>query len=288
MEMARATTDKPAARRNDIEVRRVNGLVGAEILGLDLGAGWDGQIFRAIHDAVVEYGVVFLRDQSWTVDQQLEFAKLFGPPAYSKKLPFYAGSYEYVSLLENDGSQQAVGDVWHTDNTDWEVPPMGAVLHCEVAPEFGGDTVWANTCAAYDLLPEKIKRMIDDMTAMHDNSLVAERYGGTAGVRSEGAVVGAAVEHPVVRHHALTGRPVLFVNSTYTRRIVGLEREQSDALLHMLFDQVKRPEIQVRFRWRPNSVAIWDNRCTQHYAVGDYIGQHRRMRRVQIEGVRGA
>lgn len=278
----------PASGTGDgkIHVQRVTGNSGALIQGIDLGKGWDDKAFAVIHNALVEYGVVFLRGQSWNVDQQLEFAKLLGKPAYSKKLPFYMGAYAYVSVLENDGTEYPIGALWHTDNTDWECPPMGAVLHCEEVPEYGGDTIWASTYAAYNLLSEPIKRMLDGMTALHDNSIVAELYRGSRGVRNSGLEVNPPVEHPIIRTHPVTKRKALFVNAGYTRKITGLDSAQSKALLEMLFAQMMRPEVQVRFRWEPNSVAIWDNRCTQHYAVGDYAGQRRKMRRVQIEGDR--
>ncbi|WP_373084811.1 TauD/TfdA dioxygenase family protein [Sneathiella sp.] len=276
----------PGVNPEQVAIRRLTGAIGAEIKGIDLGQGWDDAVFKVIYDALMEHGVVFLRDQSWTVDQQLEFSKLLGSPAFSKKLPFYDGTYEYVSVLENDGTQLVVGDVWHNDNTDWVSPPMGAVLHSEEMPEYGGDTLWASTYAAYDRLSAPMKQMLEGMTAIHDNSVVAAMYSSTKSLRSDGLQADETVEHPIVRTHPVTKRKALFVNSVYTRRVVGMGADEGKALLEMLYEQVKYPETQVRFRWEPNSVAIWDNRCTQHYAVSDYAGFRRKMRRVQIEGDR--
>jgi len=268
-----------------IAVRRLTRHIGAEITGIDLGRGWDEPAFARIHQALMDHGVVFLRDQTLDIDQQLAFASRFGTPAYSKKLPMYDERHETVSLLENDGSRIAVGARWHTDNTDWREPPMGALLFCEVAPSVGGDTVFASMYAAYEALSPRMQSILDGMRALHDNSLVQKTYGGTGTLRTEGTAVGAPVEHPIVRTHPVTGRKALFVNAVYTRRIVGLSEAESDALLGMVYRHLERPEFQCRFRWQADSLAIWDNRCVQHYAVDDYQ-ELRRMRRVQILGDR--
>jgi len=216
------------------------------------------------------------------MEQQIELATRFGPPAYSKKLPKYEG-HDYTSLIQSDGSKVNVGGRWHTDNTDFPAPPMGSILYAEKVPGVGGNTLFASMYAAYDALSPGMRAYLDGLTANHDNGLTLQRFAGTSNITAEGMTLMPAVQHPVVRVHSVTGRRALFVNSSYTRSIVGVSDVESRHLLAMLFEHVQLPEFQVRFPWRPGSVAIWDNRCTQHYAPNDYREQ-RRMRRVQIDG----
>ena len=266
-------------------VERIAPAIGAEIHGIDLGKKEDDATFAVLHDALIEHQVIFLRNQSLDVDQHMRLARRFGTPLYSKKLKMYGDKYDSMSLLENDGTNVAVGSVWHTDNTDYEEPPMGSLLYCEVAPSVGGDTIWCSMYAAYEGLAPSTRGYIDNLTALHDNSNVRRRYGGQNVLRNDAMEVPPPVEHPVVLRHPVTGRKALFVNSNYTVRIKDVSDIESRNLLDMLFDHVKKPEFQVRFRWRANSLAIWDNRCTQHYALDDYR-ELRRMRRVQIAGTR--
>jgi taurine dioxygenase len=266
-------------------VEKIAPAIGAEIHGLDLGRQENAEPFAFLHDALMEHQVIFLRDQSLSVDQHVSLAQRFGAPLYSKKLKMYGDKYDCLSLLENDGTKIAVGSVWHTDNTDYEEPPMGSLLYCEVAPKVGGDTIWCSMYAAYDALADSTKAYIDNLTALHDNSNVRRRYGGQNILRNDAMEVPPPVEHPVVLRHPVTGRKALFVNSNYTVRLKGVSDTESQNVLNMLYDHIKKPEFQVRFRWRANSLAIWDNRCTQHYALDDYK-ELRRMRRVQIAGTR--
>lgn len=265
-----------------IDVRPVTTAIGAEIHGIDLSKPVDDATFKVIHDALMEYEVIFLRDQDLTPEGHLDLAKRFGTPSISKKLKRYDGS-EVLSLLENDGSKKAVGGAWHADNTDYANPPMGALLYAEVVPSAGGDTMFASMTAAYDALSSGLKRYLLGLTAVHDNSNVARAYAADGSLRAEGMVVGDAVEHPVIRMHPVTKKPCLFVNPGYTQRIVGVDDNESKHILALLFEHVMKPEFQVRFRWEKASLAIWDNRSSQHYALDDY-NELRRMRRVQIDG----
>lgn len=271
-----------ADAHESVKIEPVTSTIGAEIKGINLSTEVDDAVFKVIHDALMTHQVVFFRDQALTTEQHLALARRFGEPAYSKKLPMYDG-IETVSLLENDGSKRVVGDIWHTDNTDFANPPMGALLYAQAVPSIGGDTNWASMYAAYDALSDGMKDYLSRLTALHDNSGVKRRYASEKSLRAEGTVVDEPAEHPVVRVHPVTGRRSLFVNSGYTQRIVGVSDVESRHVLNMLFEHVMRPEFHVRFRWRRGSLAIWDNRCTQHYAVGDY-NELRRMRRVQIVG----
>ena len=271
--------------QNDYEIKPLTPIIGAEIAGMDLSKGVDDDLFGVIHDALMQHQVIFFRDQNLDVDQQEALARRFGTPAHSSKLKYYDDAHPCVSLLENDGSKVAVGATWHTDNTDFEAPPMGSLLYCEVAPSVGGDTMWSSMYAAYEALSEKTRDYVDGLMAVHDNSIVKRLYAGQDVLRNEGVQVQDGVLHPVVHVHPVTGRKALFVNAGYTSAIVGMSDIESQGLLRMLFEHVARPEFQVRFRWRAGSLGIWDNRCTQHYALDDY-SELRRMRRVQIDGTK--
>tara|TARA_R110002167_G_scaffold186979_13_gene388136 strand:- start:446 stop:1303 length:858 start_codon:yes stop_codon:yes gene_type:complete len=265
-----------------LQIKPLSSAIGAEIVGIDLARGVDDRLFDAIHATLMVHQVIFFRDQTITPEQQLALASRFGEPAFSKKLRMYDG-FETISLLENDGSQIAVGALWHTDNTDYECPPLGSVLYAEEVPLVGGDTVFASMSAAYDALSQGMKAYLWQLTALHDNSNVRRLYSGSGTLRNEGVEVDEPVRHPVVRTHPATSRKCLFVNSGYTTHIAGVPDVESRHILSMLFEHVKQPEFQVRFKWRPGSMAIWDNRCTQHCALDDYT-ELRRMRRVQIVG----
>lgn len=268
--------------QSPIKTRPLALFLGAEISGVDLGKPMDDVTFEAVHDALMKHQVIFFRDQKLTTETQLELAKRFGPPTYSKKLPKYEGN-DYASVINTDGSTINVGGKWHTDNTDFTAPPMGAVLYCEQTPSFGGDTLFASMYAAYDNLSEGMRKYLDGLYALHDNSDVVRRFAGTAFLNKEAAEVPPPAKHPVVRVHPVTGRKALYVNSSYTRSIVGVPDVESRHILNLLFEHVQLPEFQVRFKWEPGSVAIWDNRATQHYAPNDYR-EKRLMRRVQIDG----
>jgi len=265
-------------------VEKIAPAIGAEIHGIDLGRQEGEDAFRILHDALMAHQVVFLRDQTMDPDQHMRLAQRFGTPLYSRKLKMYGDKYDSMSLLENDGTTVAVGSVWHTDNTDYEEPPMGSLLYCEVAPTVGGDTIWCSMYAAYEALADSTKSYIDGLTALHDNSTVRRRYGGQGILRNEAMEVPPPVEHPVVIRHPVTGRKALFVNRGFTTRIVQLARSESNAILEMLYRHIETPELHCRFHWQANSIACWDNRCAQHHAVWDYHPNKRFGHRVTIGG----
>lgn len=266
-----------------IEIRRVATSIGAQMSGIDLSQPVDDVTFGVIHDALMEHEVIVFRGQEgMTPELHLELAKRFGKPNYSKKLQHYNGC-EVMSLLENDGSKKAVGGMWHADNTDYECPPMGSLLFAEVVPSVGGDTMFASMTAAYDALSPGMQVYLQGLTAEHDNEAVMRTYAADGSLRSEGMTVDKPSRHPVIRSHPVTKKPCLFVNAPYTRRIVNIDENESDHILAMLYKHVMKPEFQVRFRWEPGTLIIWDNASTQHYALDDY-SELRRMRRVQIDG----
>lgn len=277
------------------ETRRVTGTLGAEISGVDLCAPMDDATVAALTDALVEHKVLFFRDQPLTTEQHLAFGRRFGTlevHPFTEAAPGYFGNlpgFEQVLVLESTAERPVVASNWHSDVT-WRVDPsLGSILHCVVAPEFGGDTVWADMAAAHDGLDDATQRQLSSLVAVHD------WHGFRKGMRRSGVPedrIGALekeyppVEHPLVRTHPVSKRKVIYVNSPFTVRIKGMGETESNALLERLFRLAAVPEYQVRFSWKKNSVAFWDNRSTQHYGVPDFFPQHRRMERVTIVGDR--
>ncbi|AEI43199.1 TauD/TfdA dioxygenase family protein [Paenibacillus mucilaginosus] len=258
-------------------------IIGAEITGIDLSEPLTPELKAELHRAFLEWKVLFFRSQSITSEQQLQFAKQWGA---LEKHPFLPrGSSEEVTRFEKNANMTGNENVWHTDVT-WRLEPaLGSVLRLSEVPPLGGDTLWADMAAAYDNLPEEVKRQIDGLTAIHDFTPTFSRFLNGDQLAAKQAEFPAA-EHPVVRTHPETGRKTLFVNAAFTIRIAGMEAEESEKLLAYLFRQAHVPEYQVRFRWEPNSVAFWDNRATQHYAVSDYFPNRRTAERISIAGDR--
>jgi len=264
-----------------IQVDKLTPHAGAEIRGVDLSQPLDERTFKEIHDALIDSGVIFFRDQRLTPDQQKAFGRLFGElhmhPAAPREL---AEHPEILVIHADETSKHVAGENWHSDVSCDLEPPMGSILYMHELPPVGGDTLFASMYAAYEGLSEPMKRFLEPLTAMHEGEHV---YRGRYGVNDTGKVFPKA-EHPVVRTHPVSARKALYVNSGFTTRIVGLTRPESDALLQFLYRHVETPEFHCRFRWQVNSIAFWDNRCMQHHAMWDYYPQRRHGHRVTIRG----
>jgi taurine dioxygenase len=265
-----------------IEISKLTPHCGAEILGIDLSQPLDEATVGQIEQALVESTVVFFRGQSLTPEQQKAFGRRFGDlhihPAYPDLLD---GHPEIMVIRADENSKRIAGEQWHSDVSCDPEPPMGSILHMHEVPPVGGDTLFASMYAAYEALSDPVKRMLEGLTALHDGEHV---YRGRYGRNDDAGVVYPRSEHPVVRTHPVTGRKALFVNRIFTTRIVQLSRHESDGVLAMLFAHIEIPEFQCRFRWRPGSIAFWDNRCAQHHAMWDYYPHRRRGLRVTIKG----
>jgi taurine dioxygenase len=258
--------------------------IGAEISGLDLSKPLDAETLDAVYQALLDHQVIFFRDQDLPPTAHLAFAESFGE--IDKPHPVYpnAEGHAKVMLLKHGPDHKPDTNEWHTDLTFYEEPPFASILYAVEVPASGGDTLWANMVAAYDALPPEIKSHVDGLEAIHDmgdfrNDFLAA--GGLEELNRAMARQGSAV-HPVAPRHPVTGRRCLFVNHPFTRLITTMNLRESDRLLRYLFDHIAQPEFQVRFRWRPGSLAMWDNRVTQHYAVDDYRPQGRTMHRVTV------
>jgi taurine dioxygenase len=264
--------------------------IGAVIQGIDLADRLHDEEIAAIRAALLRHKVIFFEDQHITPVQHRDFAARFG------KLhthPLYPGVPEAPEMfvLDNHAGNPTDNDSWHTDVTFIETPPLGAVLHARLLPEEGGDTCWADMQAAYEALSKPMQRFLADLDAVHDFNRGFPQGGQVARQAGKDKATKALDEHPpvlhpVVRTHPETGADGLFVNYGFTDRIKGLRRNESDALLNMLFVHIQKPEFQCRWRWKPNAIAFWDNRATQHYAVNDYLPHRRVMHRATILGDR--
>jgi taurine dioxygenase len=270
-------------------VTPLNPTIGAVIEGLDLSLPLSEAAQAKVGDALLRHQVLFFPDQQLSPRQHRDFAAAFGALHIHPIYPNVSEQPEII-ILDNHPGNPTDSDNWHTDVTFIATPPMGGVLYAKQLPPNGGDTLWASMTAAYDALSQPVKTLLQDLRAVHDfaKSFPPERFttgDGEANWRQARAK-NPPVSHPVVRTHPVSGAKGLFVNEGFTTAILGLTPRESDALLRMLFEHVARPEFTVRWQWKPNAVAFWDNRCTQHYAVNDYLPHRRVMHRATILGDR--
>ena len=252
------------------------------ISGLDLAKPLVGGELAALRAALLDWKVLFFRDQDITTEQHLAFARQFGALEVHPFAPHKEG-YPEVLAITHDRERRGRENTWHSDVT-WRIEPSlrSSVLRAIEVPPVGGDTLFADMYAAYDGLSDPIKEQVEGAVAIHD--FAHFRRGMRKAGKSEEEIEAfnkayPMVEHPVVRTHPETGRKAIYVNAAFTQHIVGLEKTESDALLAHLYAQAAIPEYQCRFRWRKNSIAFWDNRACQHYAASDYWPAVRRMER---------
>jgi taurine dioxygenase len=272
-----------AAPYQTITVEKLTPLIGAEIGGVDLAAPSAAQLDE-IQRALAENLVIFFRDQEMTPEQHLAFGRSFGELHLHPAAPHVPGHPELMIIRTEADSTRANGEGWHSDVSCDAEPPLGSILYLTECPPMGGDTLFANTYAAYDALSDRMKAYVEGLTAVHDGEHVYRGLYANLGVADK--PIYPRAEHPVVRTHPVTRRRSLFVNRGFTTRLVGVARDESDAVLSFLFDQVENELFQCRFRWRERSVAFWDNRCAQHRAMWDYWPHTRSGHRVTIRGDR--
>ncbi len=252
---------------SDLDVRRLSGSLGAEIHGISLARA-DGDAARLIHELLLEHLVLLFPDQHLTADEHLAFGRHFGELEAHPNLDFERERPEFFELRATDG-QGGVADEWHSDITFERHPSKFAILQAKVVPPVGGDTMWSNAYKGYEELSAPLRALCDGLTAFHD-----------AGphLRPDKGYV-----HPVVRVHPETGRRSLFVNEHFTRRIVELSAAESDLLLRHLTSWIQQPRFTMRYSWSAGTIAMWDNRCTQHHVLNDFEGD-RMIQRVTVMG----
>jgi taurine dioxygenase len=256
--------------------------IGAEIEGIDLRENLSDETIAEIRSALLTYKVIFFREQDITEEQHIAFARRFGDLEIHPITPKDQRNPEIFHLKPVRLSGGRTGaDHWHSDVTWREKPSLGSILRGRIIPEVGGDTMFADMVAAYEGLSPAMKEWVCSLTAVHDGSIFAALQGKPPSSFHEQF---PPQEHPVVRTNPETGERALYVNVAFTTHIKGLSKKESDWLLDHLYAQASIPEYQCRFRWRTNSIAFWDNRSCQHYAVGDYFPAMRAMERVTITG----
>jgi len=281
-----------------LDIAPLSGTIGAEIRDIDLHQPLDPETLGAVRQALLDYKVIFFPGQHLSPQEHKDFARAFGeitvahpviPGLEGHKEVFEIDYTKARNLVGGRGSEYNDREKWHTDVTFVETPPLGSILNAIVIPEAGGDTLWADTQAAYEGLSAPIRTLVDGLTAVHDGT---RSFGQLLRAVGKGEWDGdtftelVQVEHPVVRTHPETGRRNLFVNPGFTVRIKELTVRESDALLQFLYQHMTTPEYVVRYRWEEGDLGFWDNRTTMHYAVGDYGDAHRVIQRVTIRGDR--
>ena len=271
-----------------MKIERLSPALGAVISGIDLNATLNGEAQQGLQAALVEHQVLFLRQQFLQAEQQRDLALLFGDLHIH---PIYPAHERVAEVMVLDSHKQDLRDneLWHTDVTFIQTPPLGCVLSAQQVPEFGGDTLWASSTAAYAALSKPMQALLDGLSASHDirKSFPAARFAITEAdaARFEKAKQDhPPVSHPVVRTHPVTGKKGLFVSEGFTTHINELTEAESEALLRFLFAHATHPNFHVRWHWQAGDVAIWDNRATQHFANFDYGAAHRIMHRATVLG----
>ena len=276
-----------------LDIRPINGRIGAVIEGVTLAGDLDAATVAAIEAAVIRHKVVFFRNQTQLTDAEHEaFAARFGDPVAHPTVPVAEGS-RY--LLELDSREGYAASSWHTDVTFVDAYPRGSILRAITVPEAGGDTIWANGETAYEGLPEPLRQLANTLWAIHTNNYDYAAVLGAGGKASDGQVAAQRAhkavfastiyetEHPVVRVHPVSGQRSLLLGH-FVREFVGLNKADSQAIYAVLQDHITREENTVRWRWQPGDVAFWDNRATQHRAIADFALQRRTLRRATING----
>jgi taurine dioxygenase len=302
---AAVTTATPGTPGSALDVRPMSGHIGAEIFGVDLTAPLSPETVSEIRTALLQWKVVFFRDQHLTQEQHVAFGRQFGDltPAHPT-LPAVFPEFPEILLLDNQEfgkREKAAGEApaksggstgapsiesrWHTDVTFLPNPPMGSILRGVVVPPYGGDTQWTNLVVAYETLSSPLQRLCDELHAVHHNELPVSRGEISGALKKQFQSQDIRSVHPVVRVHPETGEKALFVNPNFTSHIVELSRAEGRHLLAMLYEHLSNPAYTCRFRWQPGSIAFWDNRSTCHLVPTDVPpGEHRSMQRITLQG----
>lgn len=273
-----------------LEIQPLTPAIGAVLTGVDLSRPTSDDLIAEIRAALLVHQVIFFEGQDWTPTQQRDFALRFGDlhvhPMYDRD-----DAHPEIMVIDNHVDNPTDNNFWHTDVTFIDTPPMGSILSARQLPPVGGDTMWSSMTAAYRALSPPMQRFLEGLEAVHSfaHAFTATGLAGSQAGRERYEKAVAAnppVVHPVIRTHPETGEPCLFVNSVFTQRIKGLRGEESRALMAFLNAHVQKPEFVVRWRWTPGAVAFWDNRCTQHRAVDDFLPHRRIMHRATVLGDR--
>jgi taurine dioxygenase len=270
-----------------IGIQRVSGALGAEVTGLDLARSLSDEQVAELRRAWLEHLVLFFRDQSLSPPQFMAFARRLGKPIEYPFVQGIEGFPEIIEVKKLEHERVNFGGIWHSDTAYLDEPPMGSMLLAREVPPYGGDTLFASMYLAYEALSDGMKRLLAPLRAVNSSAKADVSRTREDRIRTDGrgeAKTEYVAEHPVVRTHPEAGRKALYVNIAHTARFAGMTEEESAPLLEFLFRHQVRPEFTCRFVWRPGSIALWDNRCTQHNPVNDYHGFRRVMHRITLAG----
>jgi len=272
---------------NALDVRPLSGALGAEILGIDLAHDFGDETVAAIRAAWLEHLVIFFRQQTLSPAQFLKLASRFGEPVEYPFVKGLEGFPQITPVIKLEHEKINFGGLWHSDTAYLERPPMATMLIARETPPRGGDTLFANMYRAYETLSEGMRRMLDGLVVVNSSAkadVTRTREDRVRDSAKNDAREEYVAEHPVVRTHPETGRKALYANGGHALRFRDMTVEESAPLLSYLFSHATRPEFTCRFRWEVGSIALWDNRCTQHNPVNDYHGFRRVMHRVTLKG----
>lgn len=271
----------------ELRIEPASGALGVEIHDVDVTELSD-TTFEELRKAHRDHGVIFFRDQKMTPEQHIAFAERWGRINVNRFFGAVADYPQIAEVRKEPDQKVNIGGGWHTDHSYDVEPAVGSILYALEVPKTGGDTLFASMYAAYDALSSGLKKTLEGLEAVHSSRHVfgarnatADSLAGRIG-NAQSATQDAV--HPVVIRHPDSGRKALYVNPGFTTRFEGWSREESSPLLNYLYQHAARPEFTVRFKWKPGSIAFWDNRATWHYALNDYQGQKRLMHRITIEG----
>jgi len=279
---------KPINKKyKNITVNPIAGSLGAEIQNVDLSETISDEIITDVYQALLDFQVIFFRNQKFEPITQKIFAEKIGKPVI---YPFVKGLEDYpeiTPILKKETDINNFGGIWHSDTTYQEKPPMGTMLYAIETPEFGGDTEFANQYLAYESLSDGMREFLDTLKGVNISGKA--RVAKTRSDIMKHASVGLKGDelkaiHPVIRTHPETKRKSLYVNEAHTTHFVGMTEEESTPILEYLFKHQIKSEFTCRFHWQPGSVAIWDNRCTMHNPINDYHGKRRLMHRITFAG----
>ena len=272
-----------------MKIRRVAGALGAEITGVDLR---DPDLdFDAIYQAFLEHEVIFFRGAHLTEEEHLSLGRRFGTPSIYPVFRILGATEPTMTVIEDGPDSPNSADRWHTDVTWTATPPKAALLHMELAPEFGGDTLWASATRAYETLSPEVQSFFCSLTIVHSNEGYLERVAEKAGKHAEAIREGierdyGPVEHPLVRTHPETGKRALLYAEGFIEQVAGVSRAESDMVLDFLRAHVAEVSLHCRWQWQEGDLAIWDERSTLHRSAADHFPQRRIIRRLEIDGDR--
>ena len=271
----------------EYNLEQITPTIGAEISNIDLSQDLSEEKLDQIYQDLIDYKVIFFRNQEISPKNHIALAKSFGEIEPPHPVYPHVKDFPEIVLLENDVNNPPDTDEWHTDVTFKSDPAFASILYSKIIPPSGGDTLWCSLSAIYEALPSDTKKYLETLRAVHDmgsfrNNFIDDDNEKSAQNVNEGFQKFGNAIHPMVKVHPISKNKLLYINPGFTSQIVGMNMTDSNNLLTYLFNFMNKPEFQIRFKWSANTIAIWDNRCTMHYAIGDYMPHHRQMNRITV------